>query len=217
MNRKIALLNLALLALVGLLVWQLRVRRQEAAARSRLVLSRETAEQALLAPPPPAPVLPVAPAEYIEPVQKMLFSKDRNPNVICGGAARRPRRLRRRLCLLCRAIRPDPFWRRSGRDSELGSSSEQKGYAIGDKIGGFKVLAFDPDSITFEWNGGPVVKDLSDMRPKDAQALPASSARARAAYRSPMRSSPSEATVDRWSPPPRWNPTWAADSTLQPE
>lgn len=172
MNRKIALLNLALLALIGLLVWQLRVRRQEAAAKEQAVLLKEARKQALLAPPPPAPVPPVAPAEYIDTVQKMLFSKDRNPNVIVEVPPPAP------------PPPPPPVMPplpryfgqiHFGGDPvvilSLGAPSEQKGYAIGDKIGEFKVLAFDPDSITFEWNGGPVVKKLSDMKPKDAQAL----------------------------------------------
>ncbi len=174
MNRKMLLLNLALVVLAGLLVWQLRVRQQAAEAHARAVLLKDGQSRTLLAPPPPAPVSPVAPAEYIDSVQKMLFSKDRNPNVIVDPPPAPPPPKPAPPPPVMPAL-PHYFGQiHFGGDPVVilssASANSQKGYAVGEKIGDFKVLAFDKDSITFEWNGNPVVKDLSDLGAKDAPA-----------------------------------------------
>ena len=51
MNRRIILLNLALVALAGALVWILRTNWIEAKARERAVLQRKVAAKAVLVPP----------------------------------------------------------------------------------------------------------------------------------------------------------------------
>jgi hypothetical protein len=168
MNRKIVSLNLALLALIGLLVWQLRERREQASARERAVLLKGGRNQALLAPPPPPPVPPVAPAEYIDTVQKMLFSKDRNPNVIIDvpppPPPPPPPPKMPALPHYYGQIRfgGDPVVILSGA-----AANNQKGYAVGEQIGEFKVVSFDHDSITFDWNGQEVVRTLAELKPKD--------------------------------------------------
>ena len=82
MNRKVLLLNLALLALAATLGWQLRVRWLDARTHERTFLSRTPAGPPVLPPPPAQLPKPVSPADYIDVAQKTLFSKDRNPNVI---------------------------------------------------------------------------------------------------------------------------------------
>jgi hypothetical protein len=79
LNRRIILLNLALLALTGALIWLLRTHWSEARSRETKVLTQRVPAKSVLAPPPPPPVRPVAPSEYLDVAQKMLFSKDRNP------------------------------------------------------------------------------------------------------------------------------------------
>jgi len=170
MNRKVLLLNLALLALAGLLVWQLRARRQTAEAHERAVLLKNAQGRTLLAPPAPAPVPPVAPAEYIESVQRMLFSKDRNPNVIVDPPPPpKPAPPPPVMPALPRYYGQIHF----GGDPVVILSSatvnDQRSYAVGEKIGEFTVVAFDKDSITFDWDGKEVVRQLSDLKPKDAQ------------------------------------------------
>lgn len=187
MNKKVLLLNLALLALAGLLLWQLRARRQQAEMHERAVLLKDAQARVLLAPPAPAPVPPVAPAEYIDSVQKMLFSKDRNPNVIVDPPpAPKPAPPPPPMPPLPRYYGQIHF----GGDPVVilspATVSTQKSYAVGEKIGAedaackniekdnpgiceFKVLAFDKDSITFEWNGHEVEKKLSDLKSKDVQ------------------------------------------------
>jgi hypothetical protein len=169
MNRKMLLLNFALLVMAGLLIWQLRVRRQTAEAHESAVLQKDGQGRAQLAPPSPAPVPPVAPAEYNDSVQRMLFAKDRNPNVIFDPPPPpKPAPPPPVMPALPRYYGQIHF----GGDPVVilspATTNEQKSYAVGEKIGDFKVLAFDRESITFEWNGGPVVKKISDLQPKDA-------------------------------------------------
>ena len=179
MNRKIFALNLVLAMLVGLLVWQLHVRRVETQAREQAVLAKAARTQAVLPPPPPAAVPPVAPADYLDTVQKMLFAKDRNPNVIVDPPKPPPPPP---------APKPMPALPRYYGQIRFGgdpvvilsspSGSDQKGYAAGDKIGEFKVVSFERESptatITFDWNGQEVVRNLADLKAKAAQPQQAS-------------------------------------------
>jgi hypothetical protein len=170
-NRKVLLLNLALLALIGLLVWQLRVRRQVAEAHERAVLLKDGHSQAVLAPPPPPPVPPVAPAEYIDSVQKMLFSKDRNPNVIVDPPPPpKPAPAPPPMPALPHYYGQMHFGGPPVVVLSSASANDQKSYAVGEKIGDFTVVAFDKDTITFDWDGKQVVRPLDDLRPKDAKA-----------------------------------------------
>ncbi len=171
MNRRLIWLNLVLAAAAALLIWQLRLRRQQAAADEKSVLEKRARVQAVLAPPPPAPVPAVAPSQYVDTVQNMLFSKDRNPNVIVDLKPPPP------------PPPPPPpmpalpyyygqihfggpavieLRSASGKDA-------QKGYEAGQKIGDFTVVAFDQETVTFDWNGDEVVRKLSDLKPKDPQ------------------------------------------------
>jgi hypothetical protein len=171
-NRKALLLNVALVALIGILFWQLRSRRLAAEAHERAVLLKDGHGQVLLAPPPPTPVAPVAPAEYIDSVQKMLFAKDRNPNVIVDPPPPAPAPKHEEP----KPMPPLPRYYGQihfGGDPVVILSSptanDQKSYAVGDKIGDFKVIAFNKDTITFDWDGKEVERSLADLKPKDAQ------------------------------------------------
>jgi hypothetical protein len=166
MNRRILLLSLALLALAGSLGWLLRQKWLEARTHERAVLSRPANIRPL--PPPPAPpaVAPVSPADYLEVAQKTLFSKDRNPNVVLDPPP---------------PPKPEPpmpalpvYWGQMSFGDPVviltvAKAPEQKSYHRGDNIGDFKLVAFDNDSITFDWNGKQVERKLLELAPKDAQ------------------------------------------------
>jgi hypothetical protein len=168
MTRKMLWLNVALISMAAVLVGQLRLRRQQAAAEERATLLKSGRQQAVLAPPAAPPVHPVAPAEYIDTVQKMLFSKDRNPNVIVDVPPPAPPP----------APPPPmpalPFYYGQVRfggppviELRAATAKEQKGYETGEKIGDFTVVAFDADTVTFLWNDQQVVRKVSDLKPKD--------------------------------------------------
>ena len=82
MNRKILVLNLALLALLGTLGWMLRAHWIETRARELATLAKAPRGSTQIPPPSPRPPEPVVPANYLDVAQRTLFSKDRNPNVI---------------------------------------------------------------------------------------------------------------------------------------
>jgi hypothetical protein len=168
-NRKVFLLNLALLVLIGFLVWQLRLRRQAAVAHESAVLRKDGQGRALLPPPAPQPVPPVTPAEYIDSVQKMLFSKDRNPNVVVEPPPPpKPEPPPPPMPALPHYYGQMHFGGPAVVVLSSATANDQKSYAVGDKIGEFTVIAFNQDSITFDWDGKEVVRNLADLRPKDA-------------------------------------------------
>ena len=173
MNRKIWLLNIALLALIGSLGWLLRVKWLESRAQERAFLSQAPPMRALLAPPPPPPLAPVAPSDYNQVAQQMLFARDRNPNVVVQPPPPPPP--------------PPPMPALPAYYGQMaigepvvllaaGQGGEQKSYHTGEKIGQFKLVSFDRDSITFEWDGKEVVRKVSELAPKEAAAAAATAA-----------------------------------------
>jgi hypothetical protein len=82
MNRKLVLLNTLL---AGLLIWlgmQLRDRWVESREREQAAMGRAAKAAAVTAPPAVPGVEIAQPAAYIDVAQRMLFSKDRDPNVL---------------------------------------------------------------------------------------------------------------------------------------
>ena len=90
MNRRIILLNLALLALTGALIWLLRTHWSDARSRETKVLTQRVPAKSVFAPPSPPPVRPIAPSEYFDVAQKMLFSKDGNSTVVIETPPAKP-------------------------------------------------------------------------------------------------------------------------------
>src|SRR3974390_1711647 len=82
MNRKFISLNLILILLAGVCVYQLRLKAPQPPADKTPELTRAPNPPAVGPPPPATPVRSFVPAEYIEVAQRTLFSKDRNPNVV---------------------------------------------------------------------------------------------------------------------------------------
>ncbi|HEX5431046.1 MAG TPA: hypothetical protein VFW83_03715 [Bryobacteraceae bacterium] len=175
MNRKILLLNAALLALAGSLFWLLRIKWTDSNAHERASLDKKIAPRAVIAPPPLPPVKAAKPTDYLDVAQKTLFSADRNPNIVADPPKPPP------------PPKPLPKLPSYYGQMALGGdavvllslkSDGQKSYAVGDKIGDFKIAAFDHDSITFDWDGKPVVRKLADLAPTEPQqqASPAASA-----------------------------------------
>jgi hypothetical protein len=48
------------------------------------------------------------------------------------------------------------------------AAKEQKGYEAGEKVGEFTVVSFDHDTVTLEWNGEQIVRNLADLKPKES-------------------------------------------------
>jgi len=191
LNRRLILLNLALLALAGALVWTLRANWIEAKARERAVLQRKVAAKAVLATPPLPTVKAVAPAEYIDVAGKMLFSQDRNPTVVVEPPKPAPEPVMPAL--------PNYHGQMAFDEPVIllsaSASAAQRSYHAGDQVGDFKLLSFDQDRVAFEWKGKNVERKLEELRPKEtttqagAQAARAAApASAPAAAATPVRS-----------------------------
>ncbi len=170
MRRKLVLLNLALLALALTTVWQLRVRWMEGAAQERKALRPNVKTAQAIAPAVPRGPQPVSAAAYGEVAQQVLFSRDRNPNVVVEAAPPKP-------------VPPFPV---AYGVMDLGSGpmamlSEKAGarsrqYSAGDKVGEFTLVALASDELVLEWNGQEFRKKLSELKPETAKQSAAEAA-----------------------------------------
>ncbi len=178
MNRKVMLLNVLLVALALWLGWTLRAKWLDEEAHRRDML-KQAIRSVTVPPPPPSPAVqrPVA-AEYLEVAQRTLFTKDRNPNVEIPIPPAPPPPP---------PVPPLPVYRGQMAIGEpvvflATGPTDEKGYRKGDMVGKFKLVAFDHDNITLEWDGKNLehkVTDLVSREPQQAQqqtAAPAPSA-----------------------------------------
>src|SRR5579863_7604691 len=162
MKRKMILLNLVLATLAGGLGWTLRQRWIEGQARERAIFVTAARRMALLPPPPLVAPKTVAPAEYLEVAQKMLFSKDRNPNVVIEPEKPKPEPPMPALPAYygqMTLFNPVVFISLGGG----GKKSDKPD----DKIGAFELVTFDREKITLAWNGKTVERKLQELTPKD--------------------------------------------------
>ncbi|MCU1336217.1 MAG: hypothetical protein JWO19_1798 [Bryobacterales bacterium] len=165
MNRKILALNIGLLVLFGTLGWMLRAHWREARSQHRATLAKAARPSALLPPPSPTPPEPAVPANYLEVAQKTLFSRDRNPNVIIETAPPPPPK----------AEEPTPprpaYYGQMGIGEPVAFLSAEKGgqrgFHVGDEVGPFKLVAFNRETITFEWHDKTLEYPLAELKPKE--------------------------------------------------
>ncbi len=169
MRRKLLLLNLVLLLLTAAAGWQLRREWMAARAREEAVLKRKM--QPAPAPPvaPMEPAPPVMPAGYAEIAQKMLFVRDRNPNVIVEAAPAAPPK----------PMPPQPVLRgvMNLGDGPIAIMAEKAGaqhreYRNGDRVGEFQVVAIGAQEVVLEWEGKMVTRTVEQIAPAEqAQAV----------------------------------------------
>ncbi|MGH9558609.1 MAG: hypothetical protein ACRD30_05165 [Bryobacteraceae bacterium] len=189
MNRRLILLNVALVALAAIFGWLLRERWIQARAGERAFFDQAARKRIVLPPPPSAPPKPPTAAEYIETAQKTLFSQDRNPNVVIEAPPAKPEP----------PMPPLPFYYGQMALGKpvvfLATPKEgQKSYHAGDKIGDFEVVSFDRDKIDFKWNDKTVERKLADLKPKEeappVAAAPVAAPRATFSQAKALASSP---------------------------
>lgn len=170
MSRRLILLNVLLLALIGVIGWQMRVTYLRSVEAQKKFLSRQPAVI-----PPAAVVFPPAPPQtsasaFFQVAEQVLFSRDRNPTVIIEKPPPKP------MPAFPRYYGMMNFG--AGPRVILASSSggQQKSYVTGDAIGEFKIKTITSTGLEFEWDGKPVKASFSDM--KDTQAQQAAEAAA---------------------------------------
>ena len=166
MNRKVIFLNLLLIVAIGSLGWALRLRWLAEKAHEQDVLRRSVQARRVFDPPALIPPKPVMAVEYLQVAQQTLFSKDRNPTVVVPVEAPPPPKPEPVMPALPNfhgtIMFGDPVVILSD------AKGNQKGYHKGDSIGPFKVIEFDRDNITFEWNGKKVERKLQDLVAKES-------------------------------------------------
>ena len=175
------LLNLALLAALCALAWQMRREWVEAHARSQAFLSVKVpqAKPPKLAPLPR--VAPLAAMAYAEVAQLNLFSKDRNPQVIIDL----PPPIKEKPVPAFPVARGVLLWEGTPPTVLLSMrpGGQQKGYRAGERIGDWKIVSVDNQYVVFEWDGKEFKKRIDELMDKTAMvaetAAPAAPASAR--------------------------------------
>jgi hypothetical protein len=161
LRRRLWLIDLTLLALVVLAGVTLRDKWQNEQHREEALL-RKMAPSPLPVDLPPLPaVSPASAANYLELAQQLVFSRDRNPNVILDPPAPPP------------PPKPMPPLPVAYGVLDLGSGptvilseragGESKGYRVGEKIGEFKLVALTNRDLTFDWDGKQVKRTIEEL------------------------------------------------------
>ena len=161
MNRKLVLLNLLLVVVVAWLGWMLRQRWQDAETRQREFLNQAVKAAQVQQLAPPAPIDKAVPSDYIDVAQRTLFSKDRNPNVAIEAPPAPP------------PPPPVPAFPVYHGQMNFGdpvvilsfTGAEQRSYHAGEAVGKFKLVAFNTETITLEFDGKNLEKKLADLAP----------------------------------------------------
>lgn len=159
MRQKLLLLNLVLAALIVFAGYRLRQEWLNTKAHESATLKVRVEP----APPPPFTPLPQAPAViasgYSEVVQKTLFDRSRNPDVVVELPPPPP-------------PKPMPPLPAFHGTLNLGTGpiailsippGPEKAVEIGESIGQFKLLGVNTEEIAFEWDGKTVRKKLAEV------------------------------------------------------
>ena len=168
MKRKLVLVNLALLALIGIAGWRLRGEWLAARAREQAVFGEAPRPQPSPPAPPLQPVKPLVAADYSEIAQKMLFARDRNPNLVLEIGPAKPMPP---LPVLYGVVDLG-----DGTTAILSEKSGAPHRAVlpGQKVGEFNLAAVNHEEIVLEWEGGKVTKKLADLIDRSAGRAAAS-------------------------------------------
>lgn len=186
MKPKLILLNIMLLAGVAAIAWQARVRWQLANAERQTNLGvRIVAVKTPPVVPVPKPDAPPA-VKYADVASKNLFAADRNPTVIID-----PPKVEAPKPMPPLPVVYGTMGLPSGTKAIMAQKPGEPSKAVrtGDTIGEFKVLALNPEKVTFEWNDKQIEKRIDELVDR-SNAQPAAAARGPAA---PPAAAPSPA------------------------
>lgn len=180
MRRKLLLLNFVMLGLLCAAGWEMRQRWLQAREREKALLAQRVPEAPVPAVPQIQPVTPVPAANYLEVAQNMVFSKDRNPNVVVEEKPPEP-------------VPPFPIvygtFDLGGGPSVFMSDkagAPQKTYRVGDSVGPFKIVDLSRTMVTLEWKDKKFEKALADLKPKPSEQEKAQQAAVAAAPPPPV-------------------------------
>jgi len=166
---KLIALNLLLVLALGVIVWQARVRWDEAQAKRRNNLSVKVTP---IPPPPltPAPKPDAAPAtKYADVATKDLFSKDRNPTVIID-----PPKVEEAKKMPPLPVVYGVLGLPSGTKAIMAEKKglDSRSVKAGDTIGEFKIAALDSQNVIFDWDGKQISRKIEDLIDRSNPAGP---------------------------------------------
>jgi hypothetical protein len=161
LKRKLWLLNILLVAAIALAGWQLRKEAREFHARERATLNKRPPVPAPPAAPPAAPPPTVTGAAYLGIAKDMLFSKDRNSQVIVDPP--KPPDPPKPLPPLpvvhgVMDIGDGPIVMMSEK-----SGGRHRGVHVGEKIGEFKLVSVNKDDLVLGFENRTVKKTLQEL------------------------------------------------------
>jgi hypothetical protein len=161
LKRKLWLLNILLVAAIALAGWQLRKEAREFHARERATLDKRPPVPAPPAPPPAAAPPTVTGAAYLGIAKDMLFSKDRNSQVIVDPP--KPPDPPKPLPPL-----PAVYGVMNIGDGPTVMMSEksggrQRGVHPGEKIGEFKLVSANSDELVLAFENRTVKKKVDEL------------------------------------------------------
>ena len=160
MKPKLIALNLALALAVCAMIWQGRVRWNQAQELRRQTLNVRVKQAQ---PPPIAPVMqPETPpaVKYEDVAKKNLFSSDRNPDIIVD-----PPKVEAPKPMPPLPVASGVMNMPSGVKAFMAERSGQQPHMVkvDDKVGEFKIVALDAKNVTFEWEGKLITKKIDDL------------------------------------------------------
>jgi hypothetical protein len=186
LRKNLWLLDLALLGLVLFTGSMLRDRWALSDRREQALLRQIVAPAPAPAIPALAGVRPVTPASYVETANQLLFSKDRNPNIILDPPPPPPPP----------EPMPDLPVARGVIDIGTGPTiilsekpgGPEKGYREGMAVGAFRIAKLSTREITFQWKDKQVTRKIESIldktAPQQAAAAPQPAANQPAAAKS---------------------------------
>lgn len=186
MTGKLRALEVALLAIIGVLSWQMRRELLQARAREQALLSARLKPVAVPGLAPLPKFTPMTAIEYAEAAAKNLFSRDRNPNVILDPTPP-PKQKPVPPFPVARGVMLWPGFPPTVVLSEKPGGA-QKGYHPGDTIGDWKIVSVDNQYVDFEWDGKEFKKRIDELLDKTAIASEVAAA-------APVSSTPTSGTL----------------------
>src|SRR5262249_51634275 len=172
LKRKLWLLNCVLIAAIAAGAWQVRKDAQEFRKRERMTLAGSPPAPAPFPLPPAAPPQSVTASSYLDIAQKMLWSKDRNSQVIVDPPKKQE----------VKPLPPLPGVHGvMNFDGPLVMMSEkpgarQRGVRPGEKIGDFKLVSVDSEQLTLAFEDRTVTKKLDELFDRGAESGQAAAA-----------------------------------------
>jgi hypothetical protein len=161
-KRRLLFLNLLLLIVLAWIGFRFREVHNAARERETRVLGQSIKDEKY--PPLPAapPVAPIVAANFLMVAERMVLSKDRNSTVIIEPppVVEKP------------PMPPLPVAHGLMMMGEPGiilserPGAVQKTYRKGEKVGPFKLVAFDNSRVIMDWNGEKVERSLDDLLEK---------------------------------------------------